>query len=129
MLFKYKYKAAAFMLSFLLILSGCSSVKQSNEIQNAKGSNFITAVSNNTQVKKTAGGNLKIHYINVGQGDSELIQQDGKNMLIDTGTNASANSLISYLKKQRIKKLITLCLRIRMKIISAVLMLLSALLI
>lgn len=105
MLFKYKYKAAAFMLSFLLILSGCSSVKQSNEIQNAKGSNFITAVSNNTQVKKTAGGNLKIHYINVGQGDSELIQQDGKNMLIDTGTNASANSLISYLKKQRIKKI------------------------
>lgn len=40
----------------------------------------------------------------MGQGDSELIQSNGKNMLIDTGTNESTSSLISYLKSQNISK-------------------------
>lgn len=58
-----------------------------------------------TQTQAATKAQIKIHYINVGQGDSELIQQKDKNMLIDAGTNASTNSLISYLKKQGIKKI------------------------
>jgi competence protein ComEC len=50
-------------------------------------------------------GQLKIHYINVGQGDSILIQQGNQNMLIDTGTNASTNSLMTYLQSLNIKKI------------------------
>lgn len=52
-----------------------------------------------------SGGILKIHYIDVGQGDSILLQQGGHNMLIDTGTNDSTDSLISYLSKQNIGKI------------------------
>lgn len=48
---------------------------------------------------------LKIHYIDVGQGDSILIQKNYSNMLIDTGTNDSTDKLISYIKKQNIKKI------------------------
>ncbi|WP_297429910.1 ComEC/Rec2 family competence protein [Clostridium sp.] len=40
--------------------------------------------------------NLKIHYIDVGQGDSELIQVNGKNILIDAGT--SDKKALDYLK-------------------------------
>ncbi|WP_243447460.1 MBL fold metallo-hydrolase [Clostridium tetani] len=50
-------------------------------------------------------GNLKVHYIDVGQGDSILIQQDGHNMLIDAGTNATETAVVSYLKNQGVTKL------------------------
>jgi len=40
---------------------------------------------------------LLIHYIDVGQGDAELIQYQDKNYLIDSGVNRGDNKLISYL--------------------------------
>lgn len=46
---------------------------------------------------------IKVHYINVGQADSELIQVDGKNILIDAGSND--NLAYNYLKQQGITKL------------------------
>ena len=49
---------------------------------------------------------MHIHPKNpVGQGDCILIQQDDKNMLIDTGPYVNTDSTLSYLKKQNIKKL------------------------
>ncbi|RXI37684.1 hypothetical protein DP129_12875 [Clostridium tetani] len=50
-------------------------------------------------------GNLKVNYINVGQGDSILIQQDGKNMLIDGGPNSSEKVVVDYLKSHGVTKL------------------------
>jgi len=41
--------------------------------------------------------NMTIHYIDIGQGDSELIQYQNINYLIDSGVNRSDNKLISYL--------------------------------
>lgn len=60
---------------------------------------------NVTQNTSSVSGQLKVHYIDVGQGDSILVQNNNQNMLIDTGTNASTNSLISYLQSQNIKKI------------------------
>lgn len=51
-------------------------------------------------------GTLKVHYIDVGQGDSILIQTpNGKNMLIDAGTNESSNTVTSYLSNLGITQL------------------------
>lgn len=50
-------------------------------------------------------GELKIHYIDVGQGDATLIQCDGKNMLIDAGENDKGMQVRAYLKKQGVEKL------------------------
>lgn len=50
-------------------------------------------------------GEMKVHFIDVGQGDAILISQSNSNMLIDTGTNASTSILVSYLKALKIKKL------------------------
>lgn len=52
---------------------------------------------------QTALSTIKIHYIDVGQGDSELIQVDGKNILIDAGTSDA--KALTYLKKIGITKL------------------------
>ena len=49
---------------------------------------------------------LKVHFIDVGQADSILIQQsDGSAMLIDAGNNADADLVVNYLKDQGIDKL------------------------
>lgn len=47
----------------------------------------------------------RIHFINVGQGDSILIENNNYNILIDSGPNSARDTLISYLKKYKIKKL------------------------
>lgn len=46
---------------------------------------------------------ISVTYLNVGQGDSELIQVNGINMLIDAGTNMGANNLIKDLKNRGIE--------------------------
>lgn len=55
--------------------------------------------------KVTVSGSLKVHYIDVGQADSILIQQNGQNMLIDAGNNPDGNLVVSYLKNQGVSKL------------------------
>lgn len=46
-----------------------------------------------------------VHFIDIGQGDSTLINVNNKNILIDSGPNSAESDLISYLKKNKIKKL------------------------
>ncbi|RCW60320.1 MULTISPECIES: MBL fold metallo-hydrolase [Halanaerobium] len=56
----------------------------------------------------TTAQNLKIHFIDVGQGDSILIEEaGGQNILIDGGdrTDSITARIISYLKEQKVKKL------------------------
>ena len=55
--------------------------------------------------QKGSGNITKIHYINVGQGDSILIDAGGRYMLIDAGTSASGSTIVSYLRSQGVKKL------------------------
>jgi len=49
---------------------------------------------------------VKVHFINVGQGDSILIQSpNGKNMLIDGGTKSAGTKVVSFIKSKGITKL------------------------
>lgn len=48
---------------------------------------------------------LRVHFIDVGQGDSTLITIGDKSLLIDSGEAKASEKLIKYLKKQGIKKL------------------------
>lgn len=50
-------------------------------------------------VAPVAGGTLAVHFIDVGQGDSMLVQSGGKNMLIDAGTLDSGSTVVKYLKE------------------------------
>lgn len=50
-------------------------------------------------------GNLKVHYINVEQGDSILVQQGNENMLIDAGPNSSSKKVQEYLKQNNVKEI------------------------
>jgi competence protein ComEC len=72
------------LLSLFLISCG-----KNAQASNTNNTTAITETQNNL-------GDLKIHYIDVGQGDSELIQVEGKNILIDAGT--SDKKALNYLK-------------------------------
>ena len=48
---------------------------------------------------------IKVHFIDVGQADSILIQCDGENLLLDGGNKAGSSLIYSYLKKYEITNL------------------------
>jgi len=76
---------------FMIMLGGCKLEVQSLADKSIEGSNIE--------------GKLKVHYIDVGQADAILIEQEGKYMLIDGGNNDDKEKLLSYLKSNGVKKL------------------------
>lgn len=50
-------------------------------------------------------GELKIHFIDVGQGDATLIQAGEEAILIDAGETGSEKTVIPYLKSQGVQRL------------------------
>ncbi len=83
-------------LSLAVLLSTLSlGCKQANAIG--------TTNKETTNAQVTSLNNIKVHYIDVGQGDSELIQIGNQNILIDAGCND--NKSLNYLKSQGITKL------------------------
>lgn len=63
----------------------------------------------NTETNKkpiNAGSEMRVHFIDVGQGDSILIESpDGKTMLIDGGVKGAGEEIVAYLKEQGVQKL------------------------
>ena len=65
-----------------------------------------TAPSNTNTEQAAADGILKVHFIDVGQGDAILVQTpDGQNMLVDAGENSYGEAVIDYLVFQGVKQL------------------------
>lgn len=52
---------------------------------------------------------LYVHYIDVGQGDSELLCCNGQYMLIDAGVPSAGDTVVEYIRDLGIKSLTTLC--------------------
>ena len=75
----------------LLLLIGCTEVTQ-------------TQVSQTTPA--TSGNDMRVHFINVGQGDSILIQSpNGKAMLIDGGIKGEGDNVVTYIREQGVSEL------------------------
>ncbi|HHU30638.1 MAG: ComEC/Rec2 family competence protein [Bacillota bacterium] len=52
-----------------------------------------------------APGTLTVHFIDVDQGDSILVQTPGKNILIDGGSRAAGKTVVNYINEQGIDRL------------------------
>jgi beta-lactamase superfamily II metal-dependent hydrolase len=85
-------------LLFLIIfisfgLTGCSANLPAERVNGVLG-------------QEASSGNLQVHFLDVGQGDCILVQfPNGRNMLVDAGTNDSAATIINYLKVRGISRL------------------------
>lgn len=89
-------KILSILLISIFLFSSCTSSTTNNSSSNINTKKDTTSANSE---------NLKIHYIDVGQGDSILVEGANKNLLIDAGPRVSTDKLMTYLKKQKIKKL------------------------
>lgn len=65
-----------------------------------------TEVVKTEKIPVTAGHEMQVHFIDVGQGDSILIESpNGKTMLVDGGVKGAGQQIVSYLKEIGINKL------------------------
>jgi competence protein ComEC len=72
----------------------------------SESSNTAAPAGGTTNGNTSVTGQLKIHFINVGQADSILIQSsEGKFVLVDGGNNEDGPSVVNYLKSQGVKEL------------------------
>lgn len=110
---------AAIIIVFIFCIGGISSGtfaienekdKQSTEEANVDAS---SKVEDNIKEEETkdgstngvVNGELKVHFIDVGQADAILIQQGASSMLIDGGNNEDSSTVKSYIENQGIAKL------------------------
>jgi competence protein ComEC len=116
------FKMLTILISLSLLFLGCTSTvnedvssQQSNSSQleespkvtltKVETVNTSASVSGSTMPIVTKG-NLKVHFIDVGQGASQLIiGPTGKSILIDAGNNNKEKFIVAYLKKEKIKKI------------------------
>jgi len=127
-------KVAVFLLVFVVAftLFGCSQgeLPQSDDLRNMPESSISRSNSNNPKDSDTSnnpestnnsdnlestGSNdssvnpndtLKVHFIDVGQADSILVQMPGnKSILIDAGNNNDGDGVVSYIKSLGIDKI------------------------
>lgn len=66
---------------------------------------WIQQNNNSVTDNTTVTGELKVHFVDVGQADSIIIQQGNENMLIDAGNNDDENTLRNYLAALGVKEL------------------------
>jgi len=63
-------------------------------------------ITPNTYMHADEQPNMRVHFINVGQGDSMLIQTpSNKTILIDGGPPEAGKKVVAYLKKQKVNKI------------------------
>ncbi len=78
----------------LVLLAGCAVYEPAASPEKVPGKDEISHFG------ESSGAELKVHFLDVGQGDSILIQfPNGRNMLVDAGGNDDASTVVNYLKK------------------------------
>ena len=85
---------------FTTSASGPTNVEEVENLEN------VTITTGNGCITKIPDdSNLRVYCLDVGQGDSILISNNGQNMLIDASTNDMESTVVDYLNKLGIKKL------------------------
>lgn len=81
--------------------TGCQEIQENISIEQQE------EVTTKDQGKTTAkaSAKMKVHFIDVGQGSATLIESKGHFMLMDGGDSETSSKVVSYLKKQGVKKL------------------------
>jgi len=107
-----------FLFIIIFLLAGCATVSKNDASEVATSSKTVDEQSSSelkkdysytdsqgTSSKAHSEGELQVHFIDVGQGASQLIiGPSGKTILIDAGNNNMEKTVVDYLKNQGITK-------------------------
>lgn len=88
-----KKRVICMLLGLMLLLGGCEFGAQERDTPGTVGT------------AGTAEDGLTVHFIDVGQADSALLQCGGQNMLIDGGNVEDSSLVVSYLEDQGVEYL------------------------
>jgi beta-lactamase superfamily II metal-dependent hydrolase len=94
--------AAIICLSLVLIVAGCT---DSTDTPSETTSEQSTPTTTPQNTFAPSGQNLTVHFLDVDQGDSILLEFDGKSMLVDAAENNQGEVIIAYLQNQGISTL------------------------
>lgn len=85
------------MTFVLLFIVGCSN-EEIVEADTEAIKESTPAITYKQEAPAVNTGELKVHFIDVGQGDSQFIEfPNGQTMLIDAGTASSATAVVTYI--------------------------------
>ena len=90
------------LFGYFFMENGGMGIEESPYLSSANN-NLESQDQNQTQFNDSENV-LKVHFVDVGQGDSEIVELNGHYMLIDAGPNSSEGSLLEYINKLGIKK-------------------------
>ncbi|MCX6003339.1 MAG: ComEC/Rec2 family competence protein [Chloroflexi bacterium] len=85
----------------LLTSSACNQILSTSTNSTPSTNSPITTTSQGTTTQESL---LEVYFLDVGQGDCEIVRYQDATMLIDAGTNASATLLVSTIKSMGISK-------------------------
>lgn len=91
------------IVGIIIILYVIFSSDFKNDVKKASASVTNTIKTTTKAEVKKVDGNLKVSFIDVGQADSILIENNNHNMLIDAGNNADGKKLVNYFKENNIE--------------------------
>lgn len=92
------------LIGIIIILGIINNYNNIFAFEEFNSNNDVASTKNEKQVRDVKG-KLEMHTIDVGQGDSILLLQDDKVMLIDCGPRAQGKKVVEYLKNIGIEKI------------------------
>lgn len=124
-----KFYSVILLMCVVLTFTACSEIADTQNFENTDSLNTIaqdinqtpdpsenpdktqdikeenTQINNNPQQPPANNSTFSVHFIDVGQADSALVECDGHYMLIDGGNREDSNIIYSVLKKRGVEKL------------------------
>lgn len=100
-----KAKFISFLLISTLALTGCSSDNSKKEENVSIPKDVVSNSSDKNNEQDINLSDCIVTYINTGNSDAILIEQNGKYLLIDSGDNDDESYMVNYLKNKNITKL------------------------
>ncbi len=93
--------AVIFCLALVLVAAGCTDPEET-PVETASEQTSPTTTQNTVT---QSGQNLTVHFLDVDQGDSILLEIGGKSMLVDSGESDQGKVVTSYLQDKGISTL------------------------
>lgn len=113
---KKRCMAQVLALVMMCILGACGTSQTSSQTDQSEKQTVKTEASDSTSVQadtseekavvdSTTTGDMTVHFLDVDQGLSILVQSEGQTMIYDGGDRSTSSFVISYLKEQNVSKI------------------------
>ena len=101
-----KKRKGALLLSVMLLFLGIFSAAGASAHTAAAGTSQNTertTAHSRVSEQESENTDMAVHFLDVGQGLSILVQSGGQNLLYDGGDRSASSFVVSYLKKQNVE--------------------------